>query len=91
MLSKNGLRNPGRVAHFSLPPNPESTPFLALFARSGTMKDVGGNELGSEDQPFGRGKDIIDQNPLLPKPGRSGAPSVCLPMGSGPARPQDWF
>ena len=26
------------------------------------------NELGSEDQDFGRGKDIIDQNPPLPEP-----------------------
>ena len=72
------------MAHFSLPPNAEGAPFLALFARSGTMKDVGSNELDSEDQDFGRGKDIIDQNPLLPKPGRSGAPSVYLPTGSGP-------
>ena len=43
----------------------------------------GGNELGSEDQDFGRGKDIVDQNPLLLKPGRSGAPLV-LPTRSGP-------
>jgi len=48
------------------------------------MKDAGGNELGPEDQDFGRGKDIVDQNPLLPKPGRSRAPSVYLPTGSGP-------
>ena len=31
------------------------------------MKDVGGNKLGSEDQDFGRGKDIINQDPISPQ------------------------
>ena len=38
------------------------------------MKDVGSKELGSEDQDFGRGKDMIDQNLLSQKQGEVGHP-----------------
>jgi hypothetical protein len=47
--------------------NSEGAPPLADFARSGTTKDVAGNEPGSEDQDSGRGKDVINWNPTSPK------------------------
>jgi hypothetical protein len=49
------------------------------------MKDVGGNDLGSEDQDFGRGKNVIKQNPIShfsQNQGELGHPQFILPTGS---------